>query len=668
MNSKGVITVKLLIIIMSFLMIFTLFIGIIKKHFKSSQVHREMILIAENQLADYSTYMYSNYGIFVFKEQRQIGLFNHNRVQSTEYIIEPVNSISNTVNLKDQILSVMIDRLPADILDQVMIKLDIVKSAAETKKALDLKENAVIILKDLEQSYDITSILGELINQFNDIRIDELNQELSQLNQRWRNSNALLNILRNEMIDIEDELLRLDSKQDSRYTILLNDLETHQLKLAQEIEKVELILDDFRSVIQFVEDISSKNLELLDQLILLFNHIELAKAQIDELIDLARTIDTEAVGQIINEIEILKEELLLYSNINKVITQGLIDYLSINAVNLDDTYKRILMIPFENIELLDNFLFQINSVSSDEIFSQDCLFNESTLNLLKSYNSNFETFSDISGKTIGNKEQNYYDKHLGYEEQKVEFDGKKIENLSTSPSKGFDLSLFLRLGEDLYNNVAINEYLLGTFKCYVESSESHYDYFDKETRQSYLSRGEVEYILFGDAYESINIGLMVSSIYSVRTLLNTIHIYTDKEKMAYSKTIGVAISGWTGFGEPFFTNLLRVGWAMGESGLDIKELLLGKSVPLIKLNGSDWQLDLGFVSSDSSNGSSVKMTYHDYLRLWLLIVNEELKLERTQDLLRLNLRSAGKNENLSAYYTSVHIRSKDDVYQLELSY
>ena len=93
---------------------------------------------------------------------------------------------------------------------------------------------------------------------------------------------------------------------------------------------------------------------------------------------------------------------------------------------------------------------------------------------------------------------------------------------------------------------------------------------------------------------------------------------------------------------------LLLCWSFAESILDLRELLHGGKVPLIK-DSADWQISLenlpnlleGLYSQRRSSDDGV--SYEDYLQILLLTQSKEEKLERGMDMVELSVRkSAGR--------------------------
>ena len=97
---------------------------------------------------------------------------------------------------------------------------------------------------------------------------------------------------------------------------------------------------------------------------------------------------------------------------------------------------------------------------------------------------------------------------------------------------------------------------------------------------------------------------------------------------------------------------------MGEALLDMSELMGGKSVPIYKMQG-DWKLDIGLpAASGAKTNRSLYFNYHDYLRLFLLVMNENTKLDRIEDLIQLNIGQSKDGFKMSDCGTFVRVEAE----------
>ena len=210
----------------------------------------------------------------------------------------------------------------------------------------------------------------------------------------------------------------------------------------------------------------------------------------------------------------------------------------------------------------------------------------------------------------------------------------------------------------LTKGVLIDDYIMTYFGSFVK---------EMETRPQYL-RSEIEYIIAGTSYESTNRLICESLIFSIRFVLNVLHIMCDADKVDLANKIGNAIAGsiTCGIGGPLYAVLIVAGWSICESMIDIKDLTEGRRVPFLKRK-SEWRFHIdglpGSILDDELNGSSFfSMDYNDYLRLLLPFVGRETKLLRICDLIELNMTAfLNRRYSINGMYASIKVSITVDV-------
>lgn len=156
---------------------------------------------------------------------------------------------------------------------------------------------------------------------------------------------------------------------------------------------------------------------------------------------------------------------------------------------------------------------------------------------------------------------------------------------------------------------------------------------------------EMEYLIGGMNTDEKNLSQAVTDILAIREGLNLIHILTDKEKRGEANALACAITGVTGLTPltglvAFFVMSI---WAMGEAIVDIRRLLLGEKVSLIK-SKETWKLSLGGLLDAGSQGKfegggsdNNGVDYNGYLKLILFVSQSSLQYYRLMDIIQMNL-------------------------------
>lgn len=155
---------------------------------------------------------------------------------------------------------------------------------------------------------------------------------------------------------------------------------------------------------------------------------------------------------------------------------------------------------------------------------------------------------------------------------------------------------------------------------------------------------EVEYLLYGNGSDRENLSDAVHRLLAVRSGLNLIHILSDHAKRAQARELAAVITG-AGSITPLIlvtTFFVMSVWALGEALMDVKGLLAGRTVVLLK-TVEDWTLSaenllaLGRDGKPDAGGGERGLSYLSWLKI-LLFVEPLVRQEyRIMDVIELNL-------------------------------
>ncbi|MFI3208206.1 MAG: DUF5702 domain-containing protein [Eubacteriales bacterium] len=190
----------------------------------------------------------------------------------------------------------------------------------------------------------------------------------------------------------------------------------------------------------------------------------------------------------------------------------------------------------------------------------------------------------------------------------------------------------------MVNKVLISEYILEHFSHVTDT-------IDEDELASEGLLYEVEYILEGEYTDEDNLRGVVNQILLLRIPVNYTCLLQSGTKMAEIKALALTMS--TALGMPLLEEAveqaLLLSWAYAESILDLRVLLSGKKVPLIK-TAEDWQLDLsGLFTLGTSQDSEVGqeddggLGYEDYLRILLYLTEEDALIEGAMDMMEMDM-------------------------------
>lgn len=185
------------------------------------------------------------------------------------------------------------------------------------------------------------------------------------------------------------------------------------------------------------------------------------------------------------------------------------------------------------------------------------------------------------------------------------------------------------------------EYLIQNINCY--KNQIH------ETGPAY----GLEYIIGGKDSDVENLESVVGRLLLMREVANTAYLYTDAEKRESAQAIATLVTAAVLLPElaPMVEAAILLAWAYVESIVDVRGLLSGKSVPLLKTPHT-WQVGFdklltAISDPDTCVKSSGNTYYKDYLNLLLITVSEEKQTMRCMDVIELTMRGLTGKEGFS---------------------
>ena len=189
--------------------------------------------------------------------------------------------------------------------------------------------------------------------------------------------------------------------------------------------------------------------------------------------------------------------------------------------------------------------------------------------------------------------------------------------------------------ETTLRKVLLSQYVFDHFVSYTGKGGTCLDY-------------EVEYILAGNSSDQKNLSEVVEKLILVREGFNFVYLMQDSAKKEEAYTLAVTIAGATGMPVVIrITQFLILGaWSYAESIVDVKDLLSGYRIPVLK-KSEDWNLSLSGVKDLASEGLTEEsedikkkrkgLNYEDYLRGLLISQDRAEQVCRIADLIQLNM-------------------------------
>lgn len=161
-----------------------------------------------------------------------------------------------------------------------------------------------------------------------------------------------------------------------------------------------------------------------------------------------------------------------------------------------------------------------------------------------------------------------------------------------------------------------------------------------ETKKDTALQYEMEYILNGKDNDRDNLSGTVQKLVAIRNGITAAYIITDSAKM--TEISSVALSASTAIGLPFMEPIIKVvlieAWSLAEAISDVKILLQGDKVSLIK-NKQNWRTSLNHLLASGNTESENKkgLNYVQYCQLLMLIQNGGKSVYRIMDLMQVNI-------------------------------
>lgn len=223
-------------------------------------------------------------------------------------------------------------------------------------------------------------------------------------------------------------------------------------------------------------------------------------------------------------------------------------------------------------------------------------------------------------------------------EQELSLSGVNLSNYISQRycNKGSGLSG--REDKGAMDELIFNEYLLKKCGCYTDPKESG------------ALEYQIEYILEGKSNDIENLKAVVNKLLLIRETANVIYLFSDSAKMAEAEALAIAVTSAVAM--PELSELVKISllfaWAYAESVYDVRSLLQGGRIPLLK-TGETWHyslsgmLDFASDTAVEEGTEGAGLSYGDYLRVFLAIEGEREKTFRAMDIIEMDVRKCPGN-------------------------
>ena len=192
--------------------------------------------------------------------------------------------------------------------------------------------------------------------------------------------------------------------------------------------------------------------------------------------------------------------------------------------------------------------------------------------------------------------------------------------------------------QEFAEDILFVEYLRAYFGCYDHPKEgSALDY-------------ELEYVIAGKTSDASNLNDTLLRLLALREAANATYLYSDGTKREEADLVALALSTLLGVPElqGLFQTSILLGWAYAESVHDLRVLIRGGKVPLMKTSGT-WHYGLdsvlqGMWDLQGTHEEKPGLSYQDYLRILLLMGDKHEMSYRAMDVMEANLRLTAGNK------------------------
>lgn len=214
-------------------------------------------------------------------------------------------------------------------------------------------------------------------------------------------------------------------------------------------------------------------------------------------------------------------------------------------------------------------------------------------------------------------------------------------------------TMILDTGGNWYRKILVLAYLEEYFSCYGANQKSHFlDY-------------EMEYVLCGKDSEWENLEGALKRILLLREAANTAYLVQDKEKMALAEALA-GIVGLMAGENPAVVKVIQAGiigaWAYCESVLDLRSLVEGEKIPLVKQD-NEWTTEITNIFSVFDKNAKAKvctegLEYADYLKQVLFMTTDEKLAYRMMEVMEIGMKEQEDYQNCRMDHMLVTLKYK----------
>ena len=201
--------------------------------------------------------------------------------------------------------------------------------------------------------------------------------------------------------------------------------------------------------------------------------------------------------------------------------------------------------------------------------------------------------------------------------------------------------------EQLLEKFLFQEYLLRYMGHYSEENEED------------ALRYQIEYLVVGEDSDVDNLRSVLKRICCIREAANALYLFSDEVKRGEAELVAQLVCDLAMVPElaPILEAAILLGWAYAESIYDIKTMLAGGRVPLMK-NEETWHYSLGNALAgnlEECEDAGSGLSYEDYLRIFMMCTDLNTLTVRAMNMVEADIRLTPGNSafRLDGCYTEL---------------
>ena len=208
---------------------------------------------------------------------------------------------------------------------------------------------------------------------------------------------------------------------------------------------------------------------------------------------------------------------------------------------------------------------------------------------------------------------------------------KDTSNLSTASVKTSSLPSQTSMSKSQESSNLYDKATMGVY------SNLYFGNYIDPKKKNALKYG-LEYLVAGKDTDKSNLASVVERLVAIRHLPNYACLLQDEARKSEIETIAMSVAAVTclPFLEPIAKAVLTEAWVLAESVNDVKALLAGEKLSLMKTS-ANWKTSLTNLFGASAKGDGSGFKYEVYLGFLLMITDRDKVVYRTMDLIQMNI-------------------------------